>query len=339
MAYQKIGIVGGGAWGTALAQSMRRAGRDVLLWAYELETVEEVNEHLTNRVYLPNVNLDRGIRATAKSADMATCDILLMAVPTQFTRAISAEIGPYLTAGTPVLVCAKGFEQDSGLFLTDVLVQTLPGATLGVLSGPSFAAEVARNLPTALTLAVPDEALGAKLSQALGHRNLRLYWTDDVRGVQVGGAVKNVLAIAAGIVIGRGLGESAHAAVTTRGFAELRRFGVALGGQPETLTGLSGLGDLMLTCSSTKSRNMSLGKALGKGQTLESVLGSRRSVSEGVHTAGAVVKLARQHDVEMPICEAVYKVLQERMSIDEAIESLLSRPSRAEPEQTVRSAG
>jgi len=338
MAYQRIGVVGGGAWGTALAQSARRAGRDVLLWAYELETVEEINEHRTNRVYLPSVTLDRGIQATAKTAEMATCDLLLMAVPTQFTRAISAEIGPYLQKGTPVLACAKGFEEETQLFLTEVLAQTLPGATLGVLSGPSFAAEVARNLPTALTLAVADEALGRELAEALGHRNFRLYWSDDVRGVQIGGAVKNVLAIAAGIVVGRALGDSAHAAVTTRGFAELRRFGVALGGQPETLTGLSGLGDVMLTCSSTKSRNMSLGKALGKGRTLEEVLGKRRSVSEGVYTAGAVMELARRHDVEMPICAAVYEVLSERMSIDDAIESLLSRPARAEPERRSRSA-
>jgi len=339
MAYQKIGVVGGGAWGTALAQSARRAGREVLIWAYELETVEDINEHRANRVYLPNVTLDRGIRATAKTSEMATCDLLLMAVPTQFTRAVSAEIGPYLKAGTPVLACAKGFEQDTQLFLTDVLGKMLPGATLGVLSGPSFAAEVARNLPTALTLAVADEALGRELADALGHRNYRLYWTDDIRGVQIGGAVKNVLAIAAGIVVGRALGDSAHAAVTTRGFAELRRFGVALGGQPETLTGLSGLGDLMLTCSSTKSRNMSLGKALGKGRTLEEVLGARRSVSEGVYTAGAVVELARKHEVEMPICAAVCEVLNSRMSIDDAIESLLSRPARPEPDMLTRSAG
>ncbi|MFP3920710.1 MAG: NAD(P)H-dependent glycerol-3-phosphate dehydrogenase [Dichotomicrobium sp.] len=339
MAFQKIGVVGGGAWGTALALSARRAGRDVLIWAYELETVQEINEHRANRVYLPGVNIDRAIRATARSADMATCDLLLMAVPTQFTRAISAEIGPYLQPGTPVLACAKGFEQETGLFLTEVLAQTLPEAMLGVLSGPSFAAEVARNLPAALTLAVADEAHGSELAEALGHRNFRLYWTDDVRGVQIGGAVKNVLAIAAGIVVGRGLGESAHAAVTTRGFAELRRFGAALGGRPETLTGLSGLGDLMLTCSSAKSRNMSLGKALGKGQTLADVLGARRSVSEGVHTAQAVVELARRQEVEMPICEAVYEVLCERMSIDAAIESLLSRPAKAEPESLARSAG
>lgn len=338
MAYQKIGIVGGGAWGTALAQSARRAGRDVLLWAYELDTVQEINEHRANRVYLPGVNLDRGIRATAKSSDMATCDLLLMAVPTQFTRAISGEIGPYMSDGTAVLACAKGFEQDTALFLTDVLAQSLPGARLGALSGPSFAAEVGRNLPAALTLAVPDEELGRDLVQALGHRNFRLYWSDDVRGVQVGGAVKNVLAIAAGIVVGRGLGDSAHAAVTTRGFAELMRFGLALGGRPETLTGLSGLGDLMLTCSSTKSRNMSLGIALGKGRSLEQVLGTRRSVSEGVYTAQAVVDLARAQGVEMPICEAVYQVLGERMSIDDAIESLLSRPARAEAEPAVRTA-
>ena len=339
MAYQKIGIVGGGAWGTALAQSARRAGLQVLLWAHEPETVEEINEHRSNRVYLPNVSLDRGIRATSKSADMATCDLLLMAVPAQYTRTVSAEIGPYLKAGTPVLSCAKGFEQETSLFLTDVLGKTLPEATLGVLSGPSFAAEVGRNLPAALTLAVTDEALGQQLAEALGHRNFRLYWSDDVRGVQIGGAVKNVLAIAAGIVVGRSLGDSAHAAVVTRGFAELRRFGTMLGGRPETLAGLSGLGDLMLTCSSTKSRNMSLGKALGKGRTLEDVLGTRRSVSEGVYTAGAVVRLARENTIEMPICEAVHQVLSEHMSIDAAIESLLSRPARAESEALARSTG
>jgi len=339
MAFKQVGIVGGGAWGTALAQSARRAGRDVLLWAYELDTVQEINEHRANRVYLPGVNLDRGIRATAKSADMATCDLLLMAVPTQYTRAISGEIGPYLKDETPVLACAKGFEQETGQFLTEVLAGTLPGARLGILSGPSFAAEVGRNLPAALTLAVADEALGRDLAQALGHRNFRLYWSDDMRGVQIGGAVKNVLAIAAGIVIGRGLGDSAHAAVTTRGFAELMRFGVALGGRSETLVGLSGLGDLMLTCSSTKSRNMSLGVALGKGRTLEDVLGTRRSVSEGVHTAQAVINLARTRPVEMPICEAVNQVLGERTSIDDAIESLLSRPARPEAEPAIRSAG
>jgi glycerol-3-phosphate dehydrogenase (NAD(P)+) len=339
MAYKRIGIVGGGAWGTALAQSIRRAGRDVLLWAYELETVQEIAEHRTNRVYLPGVNLDKGIEATAKSADMATCDVLLMAVPTQYTRTVSAEIGPYLKKRTPVLACSKGFEEHTGEFLTDVLGHTLPAATLGALSGPSFAAEVARNLPAALTLAVAEETLGRDLAEAMGHRNFRLYWSDDVRGVQIGGAVKNVLAIAGGIVVGRGLGESAHAAVTTRGFAELRRFGIALGGRPETLIGLSGLGDLMLTCSSNKSRNMSLGVALGKGRTLEQVLGARRSVSEGVYTAKAVVDLARKHDVEMPICEAVYEVLGARKSVDEAIESLLSRPARPEPEPAARSAG
>jgi len=339
MAFHKIGIVGGGAWGTALAQSARRAGRDVLLWAYELDTVQEINEHRANRVYLPGVNLDKGIRATAKSSDMATCDLLLMAVPTQHTRAISGEIGPYMNDGTPVLACGKGVEQETGLFLSEVLAQTLPGARLGALSGPSFAAEVARNLPAALTLAVEDAALGRDLVQTLGHRNFRLYWSDDVRGVQVGGAAKNVLAIAAGIVVGRGLGDSAHAAVTTRGFAELMRFGVALGGRPETLSGLSGLGDLMLTCSSSKSRNMSLGMALGKGRTLEDVLGARQSVSEGVYTAKALVDLARAQDIEMPICEAVYQVLGGRLTIDDAIESLLSRPARPEAEQAVRSAG
>jgi glycerol-3-phosphate dehydrogenase (NAD(P)+) len=214
--------------------------------------------------------------------------------------------------------------------MAEVLAETLPAATLAVLSGPSFASDVARGLPAALTLATHEEALGRELAERLGYRHFRLYWSSDVVGVQLGGAVKNVLAIAAGVVDGKGLGASAHAALVTRGFAELRRLGVALGARPETLMGLSGLGDLLLTCGSPLSRNMSLGRALGQGQTLTAVLGGRRSVAEGVYTAGAVVRVAGVRGIELPICESVHEIVQGTLTVDEAIETLLSRPFKAE---------
>ena len=329
-ALQRVGILGGGAWGTALAQSARRAGRDVTLWAYEFETVSEINSHHTNRVYLPGVALDPAIKATAKVKDLAGADLILLVVPSQFLRAVAKDIAPHFEAGKPVVICAKGFEEDSGAFMSDVVKEVLPKAEVAVLSGPSFAGEVARNLPTALTLACESEELGKALMPALAHRNFRLYWSSDLVGTQAGGAVKNVLAIAAGIVEGRQLGRNAHAAVTTRGFAELVRLGTKLGGRFETLTGLSGLGDLILTCSSSQSRNMSLGAALGQGQALADILGARKSITEGVYSASAVVALARKHGIEMPICEAVQNVVKGHMSVDEAIEALLSRPLRPE---------
>ncbi len=327
---QCIGIAGGGAWGTALAQTMLRAGRSVVLWAYEFETVAEINAYHTNRIYLPGVALDPSIKATAKASDLAGADVLLLAVPSQFVRTIGQEIAPHFRGGKPAVLCTKGFEANTGGFMSEVVSEVLPEAPLAVLCGPSFAGEVARDLPAALTLACKDSTLGAALTEVLSHRNFRLYWTDDVIAAQIGGAVKNVLAIAAGIVDGRRFGSNAHAAVTTRGFAELVRLGVKLGGRLETLTGLSGLGDLILTCSSIQSRNMSLGHALGQGQSLEDVLGARKSVTEGVHSAGAVVMLARKHGIEMPICEAVYSVVKGETSLDEAVEALLSRPLRPE---------
>ncbi len=327
---QRVGILGGGAWGTALAQSVLRAGRDVTLWALESETVSEINSHHTNRVYLPGAALDPAIKATAKVKDLADADLLLLVVPSQFLRAVASKIAPYFEAGKPVVICAKGFEEDSGTFMSGVVKAVLPDAEVAVLSGPSFAVEVSRNLPTALTLACESQELGARLMASLAHRNFRLYWSEDVSGTQIGGAVKNVLAIAAGIVEGRQFGRNAHAALTTRGFAELVRLGMKLGGRFETLTGLSGLGDLILTCSSIQSRNMSLGMALGQGQALADILGARKSVTEGVYSASAVVALARKHGVEMPICEAVHNVVKGHMSVDAAIDALLSRPLRAE---------
>jgi glycerol-3-phosphate dehydrogenase (NAD(P)+) len=325
-----IGIIGGGAWGTALGQTMRLAGRAVLLWAREAEVVAEIEASHRNTPFLPGVALDPALRATATLAEVAACDAVLMVAPAQHVRAVGAELAPHLAAGKPVVICAKGLEQATGKLLGQVAAEAMPQATLAVLSGPSFAVDVARGLPTALTLACADEALGARLTASLGCRQFRLYRSTDMIGVQLGGAVKNVLAIAAGIVEGRGLGASAHAALVTRGFAELRRFGAALHARPETLVGLSGLGDLLLTCGSPQSRNMSLGRALGQGQTLEAVLDSRRSVAEGVYTAAAVARVAAEKGIDMPIAAAVHAIVAGETTVDAAIEALLSRPFKVE---------
>ena len=275
MAFKRIGIVGGGAWGTALGHCLAAQGNNCVLWAYEHETVDEINSHHINRIYLPGVEIDRSLRATAKLADLADRDLILLVPPAQHLGQIAGDLAPQVDTSVPMVVCAKGIEQSTNRMLSEVLAERVPGATTAVLSGPSFAADVARNRPAALTVASADEALGERIAQSIGSRRLRLYWSDDVVGVQLGGAVKNVLAIAAGIVDGMELGASAHAALVTRGFAEMRRFALAHGARTETLTGLSGLGDLLLTCGSPQSRNMSLGRALGQGHKAAEILGGR----------------------------------------------------------------
>jgi glycerol-3-phosphate dehydrogenase (NAD(P)+) len=330
MSFASFGIIGGGAWGTALAHTMQLAGRRTLLWAREAEVVAEINTEHRNTPFLPGLALHPGLAATAELARIAAQDAVLMVAPAQHVRACAAALAPHLSAGKPVVICAKGLEQATGKLLGQVLAETLPRATVAVLSGPSFAAEVARGLPAALTLATADIGLGEALATAIGHSQLRIYWTSDTIGVQLGGAIKNVLAIAAGIVDGKDLGASAHAALVTRGFAELRRLGAAMGARAETLIGLSGLGDLLLTCGSRQSRNMSLGRALGQGQTLQSVLGERRSVTEGVYTAAALARVAAATGTDMPICEAVNAIVEGRLDVDAAIAALLSRPFRAE---------
>ena len=327
---QTIGVIGAGAWGTALAQTARLAGRDVALWAREAEVADEINSAHRNSIFLPDVPLDADLLATNDLAEIAERDAILLVPPAQHVRAVAQVLAPLLVPGTPVVICAKGIEQATGKLMGQVLAEALPGATPAILSGPSFAADVARGLPAALTLATGDADLGQRLAEAIGYRNFRLYWSSDVIGAQLGGALKNVLAIAAGIVDGKALGASAHAALVTRGFAEMRRLGAALGARPETLTGLSGLGDLVLTCGSPQSRNMSLGRALGQGQKLDDVLGARRSVAEGVYTAAAVVRLADEHGIEMPIAAAVHAIVSGALDVDTAIEALLARPFRAE---------
>jgi glycerol-3-phosphate dehydrogenase (NAD(P)+) len=253
-----------------------------------------------------------------------------MVAPAQHVRAVSEGLKSHLRSGQPIVLCAKGIEQRSGRLMGEVLAEVLPETTQAVLSGPSFAAEVARGLPAALTIACADEKLGRLLAERLSNPRFRLYWTSDLVGVELGGSLKNVLAIAAGIVDGQGLGANAHAALVTRGFAELRRFGEALGARPETLIGLSGFGDLILTCASTQSRNMSLGRALGQGQSLDDVLGSRTAVTEGVYTAAAVQRIATEKGIDMPICSAVSDILDGRVSVSDAIARLMQRPLKAE---------
>ncbi|WP_328703031.1 NAD(P)H-dependent glycerol-3-phosphate dehydrogenase [Arenibaculum pallidiluteum] len=330
MAIARIGVIGGGAWGTALAVAAERAGRPAVLWARETETVRAIARDRANPRYLPGIALDPGPGATTDLAEAAACDAVLLVVPAQFLRGVCRTLAPLLPGGTPVVVCAKGIELGTGALMTEVVTAELPRNPVAVLSGPTFAAEVARGLPTAVTLACADGEIGRSLAEALGSLSFRPYWSADLVGAEVGGAVKNVLAIACGIVAGRGLGDNARAALITRGLAEIVRLGVRLGGRPETLMGLSGLGDLTLTCTSMQSRNTSLGMALGQGRTLDEILAERHSVAEGVATSRAVTDLAARLGVDMPICAAVDTILARGGAIDETIAALMSRPLKAE---------
>lgn len=327
---KRAGVIGAGAWGTALAQVCARAGLDVVLQAREAEVVESVNGAHENSLFLPGVTLDPAVRASSDFADLADADVVLAVAPAQHLRAALTAFSPHAREGLPVMLCAKGFEQGSLKMMTEVLAEALPQAAPAVLSGPSFAGEVARGLPTAVTLACPDPALARSLAEAVAGPAFRPYLSDDMIGAEAGGAVKNVLAIACGVVEGRGLGRSAHAALITRGFAEMTRLGVALGGRAETLAGLCGLGDLVLTCSSAQSRNMSVGLALGRGEALADALAGKLSVAEGVATAPAVRDLVRKLGIEAPICEATAAILAGEVGVDEAIDGLLSRPLREE---------
>ena len=327
--FQSIGVLGGGAWGTALALNAQLAGRDVLLQAREAEVVTALATGKGNPLYLPGLDLP-ALATTEAATDLAGCDALLAVVPAQFSRAAFTALSDTLTPGTPVLLCAKGIEQGTLKLMTDVLAETLPHAQPAVLSGPSFAADVARGLPTAVTLACEDEALGAELMEAIGRNTFRPYWSPDLIGAEIGGAVKNVLAIACGMVDGLSLGRSAHAALLTRGFAEMKRLATAMGARADTLSGLSGLGDLVLTCSSPQSRNMSFGKALGEGRSADEILGARTAVTEGAATAPAIAALAARHEVDMPICQAVADILARNITVGEALDGLLTRPFREE---------
>ena len=326
----RIGVIGAGAWGTALAAVARRAGREVVVQAREADVVASINDDHVNARFLPDVPLDDGIKATSDGAEAVTADAVLLVAPAQHLRVVCADLADAWPAGTPAVICAKGIEQETCALLSEVVAEALPGVPLAVLSGPTFAAEVAREQPTAVTLACADADLGEALTAALATPRFRIYSAGDLVGAQMGGAVKNVLAIACGIVEGRRLGDNARAALITRGLAEIVRLAQAKGAKAETLMGLSGLGDLTLTCNAMQSRNFSLGHALGEGRGLEDVLGERESVAEGVFSASAVTALARRHGVEMPICDAVDGIINAGADIDATVAGLLARPLTAD---------
>ncbi|WP_027582872.1 NAD(P)H-dependent glycerol-3-phosphate dehydrogenase [Bradyrhizobium sp. Ai1a-2] len=323
-AHQSVGVIGAGAWGTALAAVAARAGRDVTLYARDVAHAAQIQATRANP-RLPGVPLDTSVNVTADITAAARADLILVATPAQHLRAAVMHMAPRLAKATPVIACAKGIERGTHKFMTDVIAEAAPDATPAILSGPSFADDVARGLPTAVTLATGDEALASSLVQALGSPTFRPYHTTDVRGVEIGGAAKNVLAIAAGIVAGRELGASALAALTTRGFSELSRLGRACGARAETLVGLSGLGDLILTCSSLQSRNFALGIALGRGERP-----ATGKLAEGEFTAPVLIELAASQNIEMPVSNAVAAILTKQLTIDAAIEGLLTRPFKAE---------
>jgi glycerol-3-phosphate dehydrogenase (NAD(P)+) len=327
MTIQTISVLGGGAWGTALAQSCARAGRSVTLWEHEPGNAASL-ETKRESLFLPGVRLDDSIKVTRDLAAAARADAILLVVPAQAMRAVCTALAKVLTAPTPLIACAKGIEHGTHKFMTEIIADCVAVAMPAILSGPSFAADVARGLPTAVTLAASEGKLAGDLAQAIASASFRPYHSTDVRGVEIGGATKNVLAIAAGIVTGRGLGASAAAALTTRGFAELVRFGKAYGAKPETMTGLSGLGDLILTCSSPQSRNFSFGVALGKGEKPDGA--AHGKLAEGAFTAPVLLEMAREKNIEMPISVAIAAVLAEKLSVDEAIGSLLTRPIKSE---------
>ena len=330
MSIECIGIIGAGAWGTALAQALSKAGRQIVVWAHEAEVVDAINTSHENPLFLPGIALDPAIRATGVLSEAGEADAVFMVVPAQFMRGVAIQLAPVIAEGIPVVVCAKGIEQDSCALMTEVVAETLSGHPVGVLSGPTFASEVASGAPTAVTVAASDSATGDDLMEAVGSPQIRPYQSSDVIGAEIGGAVKNVLAIACGITEGRRFGDNARAALITRGLSEMTRLCVAKGGQAETMMGLSGLGDLTLTCTSTQSRNYSLGVALGQGQTLQDIMASRRSVAEGVFSAAAVAALARQLGIEMPIVEAVDAIVNRGETVESAIKGLLTRPFRKE---------
>ena len=327
----RIAIIGAGAFGTSLACVARRAGSDAVIWARDPAIAESIDAGRGNPIYLPDIPLEPGIGATTDMTQaLGGADAVLLVVPSQFLRATTETVAANLPAGVPVVLCAKGIERGTCAMMTEVVAETLPGAPVAVLSGPTFAKEVALGLPTAVTLATTDVALGETLVGLIGATTFRPYLSDDPVGAEIGGAVKNVIAIACGIMVGRGLGDNARAATMTRGLAEVVRLGRAMGARGETLMGLSGIGDLSLTCGGMLSRNLTLGIALGEGRSLDDILGERRSVTEGVATAESVVELATRRNVDMPISRAVDRIVNGSAAIDKTIAEVLARPFRPE---------
>jgi len=322
----RIAVLGSGAWGTALANTMVGAGHDVRLWGRDGEIVHAINRNHCNPRYLPGIPLDARLRATTDFvAALSAAECVLAVTPAQTVRQVLQAVRDAIPAEAPLVLCAKGIERGTGRLLSDVVREILPDTPVAALSGPSFATDLARGLPTAVTVAAGEAKVAAQLAELLSAPNLRCYSSDDLDGVEIGGALKNVLAIAAGAVAGAGLGASAQAALVTRGFVELRRVGAAFGARSETLVGLSGLGDLILTCSSAQSRNFAYGLALGRGDPLEGL-----PLAEGVPTAGIAARLAAERGIDTPIIDAVANILEGRITVGDAVRSLLARPLKSE---------
>lgn len=328
--FDRIGVVGAGAWGTALAQLIAAGGKDVLIWAHEADVVAAINERHENTVFLAGIPLSPRVRATQDLAGLASMDALLMVTPAQHLRAVATRLAPHVKDNIAIAICAKGIEEATGQLMTEVLAEVLPKARAAVLSGPTFANEIALGKPTAVTIAADDEALAAALAAAIGAPRFRPYTGTDMIGAEIGGAVKNVIAIACGLVAGMDLGQNARAALMTLGLREMTRLALAKGGDLETMMGLSGLGDLTLTCTSESSRNYSLGLEIGRGKRARDVLASRRTVAEGAYTAGAVARLADRLKIEMPIVAAVDRVVNNDADLAQVVEELLSRPFKRE---------
>ena len=322
-ANRKIGVIGAGAWGTALAQVLSEGEPQLLLWAREPETVDQINRNHENRSFLPGHPLRETIVATQDWDAMAACDVLLLVTPAQHLRSTLETLPP---SEATLILCCKGIEAESRMLMSEVTAEMRPDNPLAVLSGPTFAHEVAQGLPTALTLACESEALWDQLNPLIAKTTFRPYFSDDVIGAEIGGAVKNVLAIGCGVVDGAGLGQNARASLISRGFAEMLRYGEARGASAETLSGLCGLGDLVLTCSSTSSRNFSLGRGLGEGRSAESLLSDRATVAEGASTAPVLQQDARVRGIDMPIVEAVCALLSGQADIQSVVTRLMKRP-------------
>lgn len=326
MSDKTASVIGAGSWGTAIAQIIAFQGSTVHLWARKPELVEEINTHRTNQKYLGDISLHPAITATNSLETAMQSDYLFIVTPAQSMRFILAEMAQYIRPGHRVILCSKGIEMETCMLMSEVTNHILPNTPVAVLTGPNFAHEIARGKPAATTLACENDEIATNIQNFIAIPHFRPYASHDIIGAQIAGALKNVIAIACGISKGLEMGDSANASLVTRGLAEISRLGVAMGGQQETFLGLCGVGDMMLTCSSEQSRNFSLGLALGRGQSLNEIMGSRHNVTEGVHTAKSAIKLAEKHGVEMPISMSVHKCLNEGLSLDEVLQELLNRP-------------
>ena len=327
---KSVGIMGSGAWGSALAHALSVAGNEVMLWGRDPQTINEINETHENKFYLPGLKLNQNILATTDLKSVCEKEVVIIAVPTQQIRALSEGIRQYINHNIPIVCSAKGFELGTGKLISEVLSETLINKKLAIISGPTFASEVINDWPTAATFAMKDQKLGKELAETFSSSSFRLYGSADIIGVQVGGAVKNIIAVACGIASGQGFGENTRAAIVTRGLAETKRLAFALGGNVETLSGLSGLGDFLLSCTSRQSRNFQFGEELGKGRSANNVLKNMIGVVEGFHSSKAVIKRAKELKVDLPICCSVHAILTKNTDINLSIRRLLDRPIRSE---------